>query len=66
MPHMDGFALTEAIRSSKRFRDLPVVLLTSLESADARARGAACGASAYLVKSSFDQENLLKTLRQLL
>ena len=39
MPSMDGFALTETIRSSKRFRDLPVVLLTSLDSAQDRARG---------------------------
>jgi two-component system chemotaxis sensor kinase CheA len=66
MPNMNGFMLTEAIRSSKRFRELPVVLLTGLSSEEDRARGLACGASAYLVKTAFDQENLLRTLRQLL
>jgi two-component system chemotaxis sensor kinase CheA len=66
MPNMDGFALTQAIRSSKRFRDLPVILLTSLDSAADRARGLESGASAYLVKSAFDQSNLLETIRQLL
>jgi two-component system chemotaxis sensor kinase CheA len=66
MPSMDGFALAQAIRSSKRFRDLPVVLLTALESAEDRARGLESGADAYLVKSAFDQKALLETLRQLL
>jgi two-component system, chemotaxis family, sensor kinase CheA len=66
MPNMNGFMLTEAIRGSQRFRELPVVLLTALGSEEDRARGLASGASAYLVKSSFDQENLLKTLRQLM
>ncbi|HET8939906.1 MAG TPA: response regulator [Polyangiales bacterium] len=65
MPKMDGFMLTEAIRGNARFRDLPVVLLTALESDEARARGLASGASAYLVKTAFDQDNLLKTLKQL-
>ncbi|HEX4351767.1 MAG TPA: response regulator, partial [Polyangiales bacterium] len=66
MPNMDGFALTQTIRASKRFRDLPVILLTSLDSAHDRARGMESGANAYLVKSAFDQTNLLDTIRQLL
>ncbi|HKU43768.1 MAG TPA: response regulator [Polyangiales bacterium] len=66
MPNMDGFELTDAIRSSKRFHELPVILLTSLDSEQDRARGMASGADAYLVKSAFDQGNLLETIRQLL
>jgi two-component system, chemotaxis family, sensor kinase CheA len=66
MPGMNGFALTQTIRSSKRFRDLPVILLTSLDSEQDRARGLEAGANAYLVKSAFDQTNLLETIRQLL
>jgi two-component system, chemotaxis family, sensor kinase CheA len=66
MPRMDGHMLAQAIRGSQRFRDLPVVLLTALGSEEDRARGLASGASAYLVKTAFDQDNLLKTLRQLM
>jgi two-component system chemotaxis sensor kinase CheA len=66
MPSMDGFALAQAIRSSKRFRDLPVVLLTARGDEADRARGLEAGADAYLVKSAFDQRTLLETLRQLL
>lgn len=66
MPKMDGFALTEAIRSSKRFRDLPVVLVTALATDVDKARGMDAGANAYLLKSTFDQRELLSTIEQLL
>src|SRR5262249_13875702 len=39
MPKMDGFMLTRAIRGSKRFRDLPVILLTALETPHDRTQG---------------------------
>lgn len=66
MPRMDGFSLTTAIRDSKRFRDLPIVLVTALHTETDRERGLAAGADAYLVKSAFDQGILLDTIRQLL
>ncbi len=66
MPRMDGFALCEAIRGSTRFRALPVVLVTALETPEHRARGLEVGADAYIGKSSFDQQNLLDTIGQLL
>ncbi len=65
MPRMDGFALCEAIRTSKRFKELPVVLVTALETQEHRARGLEVGADAYIGKSSFDQQNLLDTISQL-
>jgi two-component system chemotaxis sensor kinase CheA len=65
MPRLDGFALTEAVRGSKRFRDLPVVLVTARGNDADRSRGVQVGANAYLVKSAFDQRNLLETLAQL-
>ena len=66
MPRLDGFGLCEAIRASKRLRDLPVVLVTALEAPEHRERGLEAGADAYLAKSSFDQETLLDTIRRLL
>jgi two-component system chemotaxis sensor kinase CheA len=66
MPRMDGFALVEAVRGSERFRELPVVLVTARGTEKDKARGAKAGADAYLVKSSFDQKNLLETIAQLL
>lgn len=66
MPRMDGLALTRTVRSSPRFRDLPVILLTSRDSLEDRSRGLDAGANAYLVKSAFDQTNLLQAIEQLL
>jgi two-component system chemotaxis sensor kinase CheA len=66
MPRMDGFALTEAVRRSPRFESLPVVLFTSRASESDRARGIEVGADAYIVKSAFDQNDLLETIAQLL
>jgi two-component system chemotaxis sensor kinase CheA len=66
MPRMDGFALCEAIRASKRFKEMPVVVVTALETPEQRARGLEVGADAYIGKSSFDQQNLLDTISQLL
>jgi two-component system chemotaxis sensor kinase CheA len=66
MPRLSGFELTERIRSDKRLSVMPVVLVTALESREDRERGIDAGASAYIVKSSFDQSNLLDVIRRLL
>jgi two-component system chemotaxis sensor kinase CheA len=66
MPLLDGFALTEALRASPRFRALPVVLVTGRASEEDRARGLRAGADAYLVKSGFDQRALLEAIARLL
>lgn len=65
MPRMDGLELTRRIREDKALAALPVILVTSLDSPADRERGVDAGASAYIVKSSFDQGNLLETVRRL-
>jgi Chemotaxis protein histidine kinase and related kinases len=66
MPKMDGFELTAHLRADEQFSRLPVVLVTSLESVEDRQRGVDVGADAYIVKSSFDQSNLLEIIRKFL
>lgn len=65
MPRLDGFGLCEAIRASKKWAHLPVVLVTAQEAPEDRARGLAAGADAYVGKSGFDQQELLELVRQL-
>ncbi len=62
---MNGFELTSKIRSDKDLAELPVVLVTALDSREDRERGIDVGANAYIVKSSFDQSNLLDVVRRL-
>ncbi|MBS7660638.1 response regulator [Pseudomonas lalucatii] len=66
MPRMDGFTLTSRIRADRDLADLPVVLVTALHSAEDRARGLEVGASAYLVKSGFEQDSLLDAIDRLI
>ncbi|MDD5299988.1 MAG: hybrid sensor histidine kinase/response regulator [Gallionella sp.] len=66
MPRMNGFDLTAKVRADKRLGELPVVLVTALESREHRERGIDVGANAYIVKSSFDQSNLLEVIRRLI
>jgi two-component system chemotaxis sensor kinase CheA len=66
MPRMNGFDLTAKIRSDKKLADLPVVLVTALDSREDRERGIDVGANAYIVKRSFEQSNLLEVVRRLI
>lgn len=64
MPRMNGFDLTAKIRNHEKFADLPVVLATSLQSKEGQERGIEVGANAYVIKSSFDNGDLLETVRR--
>lgn len=65
MPRMDGFELTSRVRGDKKLAELPVVLVTALGSREHQERGIDVGANAYIVKSSFDQSNLLGVISKL-
>ena len=66
MPNMDGLTLTARIRQEPRYKDLPVILVTTLSSDEDKRRGLEVGANAYLPKPSFDQRVLLETLQRLI
>jgi len=65
MPNMDGLELTEKIKQDNRYSKIPVILVTAMESDEDKKRGMQVGADAYIVKSSFDQSNLLTTIKRL-
>ncbi|WP_448207194.1 hybrid sensor histidine kinase/response regulator [Azospirillum sp. sgz302134] len=66
MPRMDGFALLQAVKGNPLTADLPVILVTSRASDEDRERGLDLGADAYIVKTRFDQNELLAGIRRLL
>lgn len=65
MPNMNGFELTEKIKSSERLRGIPVIIVTSLASETDRRRGIEVGADAYIVKGQFETKALLDVVKQL-
>ena len=66
MPRMNGFELTAKIRSDTKLSEIPLVLVTSLDSREDRERGVDVGANAYIAKGSFDQSNLLEVVQRLI
>lgn len=64
MPRINGFDLVEWIRQSQVYGQIPVILVTSLESKEHRERGLKVGADAYIVKSGFEQAHLLEVINQ--
>jgi two-component system chemotaxis sensor kinase CheA len=66
MPRLDGFGLTARVRRDERLSQLPVILVTALDSREDKERGVEVGANAYIVKRGFSQQRLLDTIRTLL
>lgn len=66
MPRLDGFSLTERLRGDERYRNVPIIIVTSREKDEDKKRGILVGANAYIVKGAFDQSNLIETVRSLI
>jgi len=62
MPGMDGFAFAEAVRSSSRWQETPLVALTSRTAPADIDRGRRVGFTDYIVK--LDRDALLRTLSE--
>ncbi|MES0372025.1 MAG: response regulator [Mariprofundaceae bacterium] len=65
MPRLDGFGLVRRLRNQPQYEDLPILIISTRESAEDRMRAMEAGADAYLVKQQLDSENLLKNIRML-
>ncbi|MCS7150223.1 MAG: chemotaxis protein CheW [Caldimicrobium sp.] len=64
MPVMDGFEFIKELRSQNEFRDIPVMVLTSLTGEDIRRKVFELGANAYEVK--LERERVLSAIEKLL
>ncbi|MAS35971.1 MAG: hypothetical protein CL610_18330 [Anaerolineaceae bacterium] len=63
MPKLNGLELVKLIKGTERTQHIPVILLTSLGRPEHQEAGLKAGADAYLVKSQFDQGELLRMIR---
>ena len=65
MPEMDGFEVVAALQGDKDWRDIPVIVITSLD-LDAKDRARLnSGVQSVLVKEKFRPEDLVERIRQL-
>ena len=65
MPRMDGFELCMTLKKNEGYKEIPFVMVTALQKEEDKRRGMEVGAAAYIVKSGFEQTNLLDTIERL-
>jgi two-component system chemotaxis sensor kinase CheA len=66
MPGLNGFELTEKLRSMDEYRHLPVIIVSSLSKDEHKRKAIEVGAQAYIVKGSFEQGTMLDTVEALI
>ncbi|MFH1771192.1 MAG: hybrid sensor histidine kinase/response regulator [Candidatus Omnitrophota bacterium] len=66
MPRMDGFELCRTLKSNDEYRNIPVIIVTSLDKEEDKRCGIEAGAAAYIVKTAFDQTNLFDVVERLI
>jgi PAS domain S-box-containing protein len=62
MPALDGFEVCRQIREHQGLREVPILLITSLNDRDSRVRGLSLGADGFITKP-FDSAELLAQVR---
>jgi DNA-binding response OmpR family regulator len=65
MPELDGYGLCKAIKTDKKLKDIPVMLVTTLSDPQDVIRGLECGADNFLRKP-YDERHLLSRIDSLL
>jgi len=62
MPGLDGFQVIQRIRSTPHLAELPVIIVSGMEREEEKLKGIEVGADAYLIKSNFNQKELLEII----
>jgi two-component system sensor histidine kinase and response regulator WspE len=66
MPRMNGIELVSRIKGDPQLRELPVVIVSYKDREEDRVRGLTAGANYYLTKSSFQDDSLVRAVRDLI
>lgn len=64
MPGIDGYKVVDLLKKNKRYRDLPIILVTSKDSLMDKLKGKMSSTDAYITKP-YDDRELLKIVGQL-
>lgn len=66
MPRMTGIELIQAVRREPKYADLPIIIVSYKDREEDRLLGMEAGASAYLTKSSFQDDSLIRMVEDLI
>ncbi|MDR2324847.1 response regulator [Comamonas sp. GB3 AK4-5] len=65
MPRLDGIGLTKKLREHPRFKNTPILILTTESSDQMKQAGRAAGATGWLVKP-FDPSRLIEVIQKVI
>ncbi len=66
MPGLNGFQLTARLRTMEEYREVPIIIVSSLSKDEHKRQAIEAGAQAYIVKGAFEQGTLLDTVESLI
>ncbi len=66
LPKVNGFDVLKELKNGELTKDIPVVILTNLESASDVERAIEIGAKTYLVKANYNLQEVIDKLRKII
>lgn len=64
LPKMDGFEVLDELKKDDATKDIPVLVLTNLESTQDIEKALALGATNYLVKANYDLKDVIEKVKE--
>ena len=66
LPKKDGYEVLAELKKDEKTKNIPVILLTNLESPEDVGKALQLGASTYLVKADYKLEEITQKIKELL
>jgi len=66
LPQKDGYEVLDELKKDEKTKDIPVILLTNLESQEDIVKAFEKGATTYLVKSDYKLQDVVKKIKMAL
>lgn len=66
LPKMHGFEVLKALKADEETKDIPIIVLTNLESMGDVEKALELGATTYLVKASYTLEEVVSKIKKAL
>ena len=63
IPQLDGFSVLQKLKEDEKTKDIPVVMLTNLGTAEDQKKGKDMGAVDYMVKASFTPSQVSEKIK---
>lgn len=66
LPKMDGFEVLQKLKQDEEIKEIPVIVLTNLESPQDVEKALTLGATTYLVKANYELEEVVQKIKEII